>query len=98
VLDRLAAESGPRRPLAAGPGDEIATALRLWGTRAPATWNRNRAAVVSWLNWCASRKLWPAPQLPGDAERHKEHADVTRALLPCFPDRKVSFSAEDSAP
>jgi len=46
----------------------------------PATWNRNRAAVVSWLNWCASRKRWPAPQLPGDAERPKEHSDTTRAL------------------
>jgi integrase len=62
-------------------GEEIAAALRrLWSDRAPATWNRNRAAVVSWLNWCASRKRWPAPQLPGDAERRKEHSDTTRAL------------------
>jgi integrase len=81
VLDRLAAELGPHRQLAAVPGDEIAAALRrLWGGRAPATWNRNRAAVVSWLNWCAGKKRWPAPQLPGDAERRKEHADATRAL------------------
>jgi Phage integrase family len=81
VLDRLAAELGPGRPLAAVPGDEVAAALRrLWGDRAPATWNRNRAAAVSWLNWCASRKRWPAPQLPGDAERRKEHSDATRAL------------------
>jgi len=34
----------------------------------------------TWLNWCASRKRWSAPQLPGDAERRKEHADRTRAL------------------
>jgi integrase len=62
-------------------GDEVAAALRrLWGDRAPATWNRNRAAAVSWLNWCASRKRWPAPQLPGDAERRTEHSDATRAL------------------
>ena len=81
VLDRLAAELGPHRQLAAVPGDEVATALhRLWGDRAPATWNRNRAAVASWLTWCASRKRWPVPQLPGDAERRKEHADTTRAL------------------
>jgi len=54
VLDRLAAELGPHRQLGAVPGDEIAAALRrLWGESAPATWNRNRAAVVSWLNWCA---------------------------------------------
>ena len=81
VLDRLAAGLGPRRPLAAVPGDEVAAALRrLWGDSAPATWNRNRAAVASWLNWCATRKRWPAPQLPGDAERRKEHANATRAL------------------
>ena len=81
VLDRLAAELGPGRQLADVPGDEIAGALRrLWGGCAPATWNRNRAAVVSWLNWCATRKRWPAPQLPGDAERRKENSDRTRAL------------------
>lgn len=81
VLDRLVAELGPGRQLAAVPGDEVAAALRrLWGRRARAAWNRNRAAVVSWLNWCVSRKRWPAPQLPADAERRKEHADRTRAL------------------
>jgi integrase len=81
VIDRLTAELGPHRQLAAVPGDEVAAALRrLWGDRAPATWNRNRAAVVSWLNWCASRKRWSAPQLPGDAERRKENSDATRAL------------------
>ena len=63
------------------PGDEIAAALRrLWGGSAPATWNRNRAAVVSWLSWCAQKKRWPAPQLPPDAERRKENNDATRAL------------------
>jgi hypothetical protein len=36
--------------------------------------------VVSWLNWCASRKHWPGPQLPGDAEQRKEHSGTTRAL------------------
>jgi integrase len=36
--------------------------------------------VVSWLTWCAGGKRWPAPQLSGDAERRKEHADTTRAL------------------
>jgi len=81
VIDRLAAELGPYRQLAAVPGDEVAAALRrLWGERAPARWNRNRAAVVSWLNWCASRKRRPTPKLPPDAERRKEHADTTRAL------------------
>jgi len=81
VLDHLAAELGPGRQLAAVPGDEIAGALRsLWGGCAPATWNRNRAAVVSWLNWCAQKKRWPAPQLPPEDERRKENNDATRAL------------------
>jgi integrase len=81
VLDHLAAEIGPGRPLADVPGDEIAAALRrLRGASAPATWNRNRAAVVSWPNWCAAKKRWPAPQLPPDAERRKENNDATRAL------------------
>jgi len=91
VIDRLTADLGPGRPLAAVPGDEIAAALRcLWGNRAPATWNRNRAAIVSWLNWCADRKRWPAPQLPGDAERRTEHADTTRALPRAAVERLLS--------
>jgi len=91
VIDRLAAELGPHRQLAAVPGDEIAAALRrLWDTSAPATWNRNRAALVSWLTWCASRKRWPVPQLPADAERRKEHADATRALPRARVDRLLS--------
>src|SRR5262249_23461154 len=81
VIDRLVAELGPDRQLAMVTGEEVAAALRrLWGDRAPATWNRNRAAVMSWLTWCTIRKRWPAPQLPGDAERRKEHSDTTRAL------------------
>jgi hypothetical protein len=81
VLDRLAAELGPGRQLAAVPGGEIAAALRrLWDGCAPATWNRNRAAIVSWLTWCAAKKRWPAPQLPPDAERRRENNDATRAL------------------
>jgi len=91
VIDRLAAELGPHRPLAAVSGDEIAAALRhRWGHRASARWNRNRAAVLSWLTQCASRKRWPAPQLSGDAERRKEHSDTTRALPRASIERLLS--------
>ena len=91
VLDRLAAELGPGRQLAAMPGDEIAAALRrLWDGCAPATWNRNRAAAVSWLNWCAQKKRWAAPQLPPDAERRKENNDATRALPRARVERLLS--------
>ena len=48
VIDRLVAELGSHRPLAAVPGDEIAAALRcLWGNRAPSTWNRNRVVSLA---------------------------------------------------
>ena len=92
VIDRLVAELGPHRQLAAVPGDEVAAALRrLWGKWAPATWNRNRAAVVSWPNWCqqetlacsaaASRLLSrPGPQLWGD-QRQDQHSQGLSAPL-----------------
>jgi integrase len=80
ALDRLAEHLGPDRLLATVDGEELAAALeRLWGHAAPATWNRNRAAVASWLAWCR-RNGDAAPALPPAAERRAEHADETRAL------------------
>jgi integrase len=91
VLDRLAGELGPQRQLGAVLGDEIAAALRrLWGESAPATWNRNRAAAVSWLNWCTQKKRWLAPRLPPDAERRRENNDATRALPRARVERLLS--------
>jgi hypothetical protein len=53
VLDRVGEEVDSRRKLAGVHDDEIADALtELWGDAKPATWNRNRAAVGSWLAWC----------------------------------------------
>ncbi len=80
VLDRLAASVGAGRLLADVDGRELAAAVEaLWGNAAPATWNRNRAAVAAWLTWCARTGL-PAPALPAELERRTEHADDTRAL------------------
>jgi hypothetical protein len=80
ALDRLAADLGPDRLLATVAGEELAAALqRLWGDSKPATWNRNRAAVASWLAWCA-RNGDVAPALPPAAERRADHADETKAL------------------
>lgn len=48
---------GRDRPLADVTDTEIGAALtELWGGRAPATWNRNRAAITSWLLWCQTQK------------------------------------------
>jgi integrase len=80
VLDRLTDDLGADRPLASLSGEELAAALeRLWGHAKPATWNRNRAAVASFIAWCA-RNRYAAPTLPAAAERRPEHADETKAL------------------
>jgi integrase len=90
VLDRLLTELGPDRPLATVGGDELADLLdRLWGQRAPATWNRNRAAVAGWLSWCTRNRL-PAPGLPAGCERRREPADTTRAVSRSAIERALS--------
>ncbi|GAA3511725.1 integrase [Streptosporangium album] len=81
AIDRVIARLGRDRSLAEISDAEIGTALaELWGASAPATWNRNRAAVTSWLIWCQTKKHWTAPSVPADAERRKETADETRAV------------------
>ncbi|MGW4472490.1 hypothetical protein ACWENQ_22715 [Nonomuraea sp. NPDC004354] len=81
AIDRTIARLGRDRPLADVADAEIGAALaELWGRCAPATWNRNRAAVTAWLSWCQSKKHWAAPSVPAEAERHKESADETRAV------------------
>src|SRR3954454_10270982 len=94
VLDRLltelGAELGTDRPLAAIEGEELAGLLeRLWGQRAPATWNRNRAAVSAWLAWCAANRL-PAPVLPPGVERRREPTNATRAVSRSAIERALS--------
>ncbi|SPL88744.1 Mobile element protein [[Actinomadura] parvosata subsp. kistnae] len=58
--------------------------------RAPATWNRDRAAVTSWLTWCHPKKHWAAPIVPAEAERRKESADETRAVAKATIHRRLS--------
>ncbi len=60
-----------------------------WGAAAPATWNRNRAAVSSWLAWC-SKNRWAAPALPPMLERRPEHTDQTKALPKSTIERQLS--------
>ena len=92
VLDRLAAELGPGRQLAAVPGDEIAAA-----TAPPVGRQRpgdvepqpGRRRVLADLVR-RQKKRWPAPQLPPDAERRKENNDATRALPRARVERLLS--------
>ncbi|WAL64713.1 site-specific integrase [Amycolatopsis cynarae] len=81
VLDRTADQLDAERALADIADAEIGDALtELWGDAKPATWNRNRAAVGSWLAWCADKQHWTAPALPGSAERQRENNDDTKAV------------------
>ena len=81
VVDRVAELLGAGRALAGVDDAEIGQALTtLWGGAAEATWNRNRAAVSSWLSWCAVKQNWTAPTLPATAERRREPADTTKAV------------------
>ena len=74
AIDRAIAVLGPGRLLTDVSDDEVGTvAGQLWGGGAEATWNRNRAAISSWLTWCQTRKRWPAPSVPADFERRREH-------------------------
>ena len=66
VLNRVGEEIDARRRLAEVSDDEIADALTgPWGGAKPATWNRNRAAVGSWLAWCAGMQHWGRAGTPG---------------------------------
>jgi len=81
AIDRTIAVLGPGRLLTDVSDDEVgAAAVQLWGGRAEATWNRNRAAIGSWLTWCQARKRWPAPSVPADCERRREHPGQARAV------------------
>ncbi|MEV3986862.1 hypothetical protein [Nonomuraea sp. NPDC049758] len=66
AIDRVIALLGRDRPFADVADTEIGAALtELWGRCAPATWNRNRAAVTSWLTWCQTKKTLGRPLGPG---------------------------------
>lgn len=88
VLDRVAEQVGPGRRLAEVGDDEVGDALAgLWGDAQPATWNRNRAVVGSWLAWCTDKQHWAGPALPATAERRRENNDDTKAVSRSRVDR-----------
>jgi integrase len=90
VLDRVLADLGSDRALVEVPGDDLAEVLETtWGGASPATWNRNRAAVSSFLAWCA-KNPYPAPVLPPSLERRAEHPDETKALPRGAIERQLS--------
>jgi integrase len=90
VLDRCLADLGADRALAEIHGDDLSGVLaRAWGGAGPATWNRNRAALSSWLAWCTKNR-WNAPALPPSLERRPEPTDQTKALPRAAIERQLS--------
>lgn len=88
VLHRVAELLGAYRALVDVDDDEIGAAItKLWANSAPTTWNRNRAAVASWLTWCSAKQKWSAPTLPPTCERRKEPDDQTKAVDRAVIDR-----------
>jgi hypothetical protein len=61
TVAKLDARRGGQRPAEAG-GPTVRAAIDTF--LAGDTWNRNRAAVGSWLAWCAGRQNWAAPRCP----------------------------------
>jgi integrase len=81
VLARVAERLSADRPLGDVADLEVGEALTaLWEQSKPATWNRNRAVVGSWLAWCRDKQHWLSPELPSSIERRREPEDTTKAV------------------
>jgi integrase len=90
VLDRVLVNLGPDRLLTELSTDELAGMFATaWGQAGAATWNRNRAAVSSWLSWCAKNR-WTTPTLPSVLERRPERVDHTKALPRAAIERQLA--------
>ncbi|MEV4894161.1 sigma-70 family RNA polymerase sigma factor [Nonomuraea sp. NPDC055795] len=75
TLRRLRLDLGPRTPLDAVDAAKVARVFALaWGTAAPKTWNRHRAAVRSFSAWAA------IPDLSTDLERRTESRERRPAM------------------
>ncbi len=68
-VGKTAEQIGEARPLGSVADDEIGEALELlWGAAAVNTWNVRRAAVLSWLGWCAEYG-YDGPAVPAWTKR-----------------------------
>ncbi|MFI6296238.1 sigma-70 family RNA polymerase sigma factor [Nonomuraea sp. NPDC050790] len=75
TLRRLRLDLGPRTPLAAVDAARVAGVFALaWGTAAPKTWNRHRAAVRSFSAWAG------LPDLSADLDRRAESRERRPAV------------------
>lgn len=79
VLDALGAALGHAPPEELTPEAVRAACEQVYGSTAPATWNRVVATVGSWASFCA-RRGWVAPGLATGLERRRLPEDRDRAL------------------
>ncbi|MET9339075.1 site-specific integrase [Nonomuraea sp. NPDC003804] len=89
-VGKTAERVGEGRPLGQVADDEIGEALEaLWGSTAVNTWNARRAAVLSWLAWCAERGL-DGPEVPAWAKRLTPPDSETPARSKMAIDRLIA--------
>ncbi len=89
-VGKTAERIGEARPLGSVADDEIGEALELlWGTAAVNTWNARRAAVLSWLAWCAEYG-YDAPAVPPWAKRLAVPDSETQARSKMAVDRLIA--------
>ena len=91
VIDKFIGRLGALSQLDEMTDGEIGEVLgELWGSTGESTWDRDRAAVSSWLTWCRDKKRWPAPAAPSSCERRKEHIDGTKDPAKSALERQIS--------
>ncbi|MFI1786234.1 tyrosine-type recombinase/integrase [Streptomyces rubiginosohelvolus] len=89
-IGKTAERLGEDRPLAAVADDEVGEALELlWGTAAVNTWNARRAAVLSWLGWCADHG-YGGPAVPAWVKRMTPPDSETPARPKLVVDRLIA--------
>ncbi|WP_369167349.1 tyrosine-type recombinase/integrase [Streptomyces sp. R28] len=89
-VGKTAEHLGEARPLATVADDEIGGALeQLWGEAAVNTWNARRAAVLSWLGWCAERG-YGGPKVPAWVKRMPPPDSETPARSKMAVDRLIA--------
>lgn len=89
-VGKTAERIGETRPLGSVADDEIGEALELlWGTAAVNTWNARRAAVLSWLGWCAEHG-YDSPSVPAWTKRLAVPDSETPARSKMAVDRLIA--------
>ncbi|WP_330289201.1 tyrosine-type recombinase/integrase [Streptomyces sp. NBC_00576] len=89
-VGKTAEHLGEARPLATVADDEIGGAPeQLWGEAAVNTWNARRAAVLSWLGWCAERG-YDRPKVPAWVKRMPPPDSETPARSKMAVDRLIA--------